>query len=534
MSPTTPGSRTVIAGLMLLGAAIRLAHLPFIDLARPFNKGGLYAEFAHQIAAHGYWLPRVIPFYTDGGIPFAYPPLPFYLEAVLVYSLRLPEFPIVNLLPALFSVLTLPPFYALVRELRLDDRTALAALLVYATLPTAYSQHVGGAGLAEAFGTFALLWFVFSLARAHHRDSPLSYALAGLFWALCVTASPGTAYASIPTFGLFALVQLARGQLRPRVRRLALLTLSGVVAVAASSPYWLSVMLNHGPHVFLDTLATQQGGELADSLGRVLSLRVFQFPGGPAPFLWSIALFSGVVWAAIKRQWALLAWFVALSLVPRERSWTSAVPASILAGVGCTRVLLPLLVRLVRGRPRWTQRPAAAGALVLVLGLTITLLAFALPGRTLAAARRAGLQPSREALQAMEWVRTNTPAESKFVVLHDTYVKEWVPRIARRTVLNMAFGSEWEPEEAVKIKELSSCRDFDCIHSEVARTMGYPDVYLYLERSRISSLRARPAGGLAPSTSFELIWQNSEVAVGLLRTRLELLGRNQAVEAIIG
>jgi hypothetical protein len=519
-----PSRRTLIASIMLLGVAIRLAHLPLVDLARPFYRGGLYAEFSQQIAAHGYELPRVIPYYSDGGIPFAYPPLPFYIEAALLDLLRLPEFPVVNLLPALFSVLTLPSFYLFVRELRLDSRTQLVALLVYATLPTAYSQHIGGAGLPEASGSLALIWFALSLARTHNLGSGQSYLLAGLFWALCVVASPGTAYASVPTFFIFAIAQLARADRQTRVRGLLL---SGLVAVALSSPYWLTVMLYHGPGVFFESLAAQHDGKLVDVLGRLLSLKAFQFSGTPAPFIWSIAVFCGAVWTVLHRQLLVPVWFVALYMIPREGYWMAAIPAGIMGGIGCTEVLLPPMVNLLDRHQRRPAQVVVTAALALLLGLNIVLTPFVQMARILAPSQRDRLQPSHQELQAMSWVRDNTPTDAKFIVLHDSFVKEWVPHIARRTVLNMAFGSEWEPEEAETIKGfgvLNFCSDFNCVQDSVAQTTGYRQVYLFLQRKRYSSLRAASTGVQTPRVSFKRIWQNSQISVGLLRQRTALLG----------
>ena len=121
----------------------------------------------------------------------------------------------------------------------------------------------------------------------------------------------------------------------------------------------------------------------------------------------------------------------------------------------------------------------------------------------------------------MEWVRENTPAESKFIVLSQPQVKEWTPQIARRTVLNMPFGSEWEPEESRRIIRLEGllkgCLDFDCIQASVVETMGYDDVYLYIDRDRLAELElmtaCREDAGLVV---FELVRQNSEVAIGHL------------------
>ena len=203
-------SQFLVVCIILLGAAIRLAHLAFVDITLPFRSGGLFAEFSQQILAHNYLLPSRIPFYTDGGIPFAYPPLPFYVEAACLDIFSLPEFIVANLLPPFIAVLTLPSFYFLTQALGLSGRTRLAALVAFATMPAAFVEQIESAGLGEAFGSLALIWLAISLAWAHKRDTVANYGLVGLVWAICVVASPATAYASVPTILIFAIVQLAR------------------------------------------------------------------------------------------------------------------------------------------------------------------------------------------------------------------------------------------------------------------------------------------------------------------------------------
>jgi hypothetical protein len=72
--------RALVLGVFALGIGLRVVHLFFVDLEYPFQYGGLFLEFANQIRAEEYALPATIPFYTDGGIPYAYPPWPSTLK----------------------------------------------------------------------------------------------------------------------------------------------------------------------------------------------------------------------------------------------------------------------------------------------------------------------------------------------------------------------------------------------------------------------------------------------------------------------
>jgi len=112
----TSNEKIVVVFVILLGAIFRFLHFLIVDVTLPFRGGGLFLEFSQQISAHHYRLPSHIPFYTDVGIPFGYPPLPFYVEAILLDIFPLSEFVVANLLPPIISVVSLPFFYLLIRE----------------------------------------------------------------------------------------------------------------------------------------------------------------------------------------------------------------------------------------------------------------------------------------------------------------------------------------------------------------------------------------------------------------------------------
>lgn len=513
-------NRFLLGGVILLGTVLRLAHLAFIRINLPFGGGGLFMEFAQQIVIHHYLLPSHIPFYTDGGIPYAYPPLPFYVEAVLLDVFSLPKFPVATLLPPAIAVLTLPSFYLLTRQLGLSIRTRLAALVAYGTMPVAFLQPIEGAGLAEAFGSLALIWLAISLVQAHKRDTIGSYGLVGLLWAVCVLVSPGTAYASLPTVLIFVVLRFARANWRPNVRTIGFLVLAGAVAVLASGPYWLTVTANHGIEIFTDSFVFQhQHGDLPatlrDTVERFMDFDVSQ---APYPLIWDSLIVTGLLYMLLGRQWALPAWFVALFCIPREGPWMAAIPAAVLAAIGGVEVFGRLVARLWRTGGRKPGQFVIFGGLALLLGMyVVSNPVSAIRGMLADYDGRA----VSDAIAAMEWAEQNTPFESKFIVLlPDRKLTEWSPQIARRTVLNVPQGSEWEPEERSGIQELErllkKCGEFSCVQVSVAKQMGYDEVYLLVDRDRLSKLQSASSGENGASPVFELIWRNREVAIGHL------------------
>jgi hypothetical protein len=188
-----------------------------------------------------------------------------------------------------------------------------------------------------------------------------------------------------------------------------------------------------------------------------------------------------------------------------------SIPAALLAGIGCTEVFRPLLTDLwVNGGLRRAERAVIATGAAVVLSLYVLLnpvflIRSAVEGETL----------SRHAIDAMDWARENTPTESKFIALSGEQVREWFPQIARRTGLNGHWGSEWEPAEWTEMwrlnKLLDACHDLDCIQLRVAETLGYREMYLDVDKARYSELEQ---GAQERDSGFELLWENSEVAIG--------------------
>ena len=102
------------------------AFLFLSKLGTPYPNGyaGLYTLMAERIVANGSAVPPTIPLYGPGGIPFAYPPLAFYLMAAVTTFFKVQPFDYLRFAPALFYLLSLVPMYALSRAITASPRQA--------------------------------------------------------------------------------------------------------------------------------------------------------------------------------------------------------------------------------------------------------------------------------------------------------------------------------------------------------------------------------------------------------------------------
>ncbi|MFC6737073.1 hypothetical protein ACFQEQ_12595, partial [Halolamina salina] len=94
----------------LLAVVVYLATNPY-----PAYGAGLYLRIADAIAANGYAPPARIAGYTAEGVPFAYPPLQFYVLAVLL-DLGADPVALARVLPSVGVLAALVPVYLLARD----------------------------------------------------------------------------------------------------------------------------------------------------------------------------------------------------------------------------------------------------------------------------------------------------------------------------------------------------------------------------------------------------------------------------------
>ena len=86
------------------------------------------------------------------------------------------------------------------------------------------------------------------------------------------------------------------------------------------------------------------------------------------------------------------------------------------------------------------------------------------------------------------------PRNAKVITLLN---EDWSPLLLRRDVLNMIYGSEWQPEERKAVKsfrsEVDECDDFECVQSLAQEKFGYREMYFVATGERLSELCSEPA-----------------------------------------
>lgn len=531
--------RGIIAALVAFGVLVRAAHLFFVDWRLPFHEGGLFLLFAELLAESGMRLPDIVPFYSADGIPYAYPPLAFWIGGLLLRAGAAPA-AVSIYLPAVLAMLAVPAFAWVLWRWRWPARRRHAALLAFATLPAAFTSQIEAAGVAEALGSLALLfladrlWAWLDLSAGAARRKRLRRAAGlGAAWAMALCAAPGSALAAT----IVVAAAIAWRRRRPIDEHGAILG----VALLLAAPYWAPVSAEHGPTIFLRAAIGQQA-QLARwvgwditvpppevALADALSAQIDVLPFAPL-FAWRVAAQDGAAalgrllteaalpagWLVLFAAGALAAWrhgawwlpaiWIVFALIPREGVWLAALPGAALAGWG--------LVALNSVVARWLRLPAATDRFIrvviwsVVFGYVTLGAIWAVQGAAVYAT-----DPVRATLDAYAWGRDRLPADASLIVVQDiSFLREWSPYYLRRPVLNVPQGNEWQPAEYRLLRALApvwaACPTRACLAEYATAYLAAPDDTLLL-------IDARSAGRLPDPPVW--LYDNGEILIGPLR-----------------
>ena len=470
--------RTSVKPGALLGLAVALATLvglivrvlPAWTSDFPLNDGGMFLLMADEVRRNDYALPGATA-YNGAAIPFAYPPLGFYLAALLADATGAPLHDVVRLLPSLLALLTIPAFALLAGAVVRPRLQVIAAIFAFALLPRSFAWLIMGGGLTRAAGALFAILTLWQAYLLYTRGDRHHVALAALFGGLTVLSHAEWAWFTAYSAALFLLF-LGRNR-RGLVN--SLLVAAGVATLSA--PWWAAVIARHGP---APILAAAQSGSGAGNAWR--TLLTFDFTAEPfLPVLGVIGLL-GLFACLAGRAFLVPAWLLVILIVqPRSSATLATLPLALLVGVALDRVVLPGLGGLVatlpgaRGRADVTSA-ASENPPALPSSVPRAFLAYCLFYALLGAVAVPSTSPSLRALSpderaAMAWVATNTDQGSRFLVLTPTgatgawwedRASEWFPVLAARTSLGTVQGSEWLPDgaflwQAERTKTLHAC-----------------------------------------------------------------------------
>jgi hypothetical protein len=461
---TISGAVRHTAIAMLAGLVVRLTYVIASDF--PINDGGLFVVMTRDLIEAGFQIPPTTS-YNDLGIPFAYPPLGFYIAGAVTTAMGIDLIDVFRWLPLVLSVACVPGFALLAREL-LEPSASRAATYAYALVPAGFAWPIMGGGLTRSLGLLFALLALSALARAIRGGSRRTALLAAVLSGLTALSHPHVA-----AFLALSAVVIAVSRVRTREGGVQLL-LVGVGALLVAAPWWLTVVVRHGITPFAAALGSGGGtSTIVPAIGTLLRWNAWNEPLFP---LVSALALGGVVVSLARRELMVPIWIAAVAFaLPTPFQMISAIPLALLAGIG---VAAASLIQLARGAAR-------AVAFVGVAYLTLAaMLAFV--------GVLVGL--NAEERTAMRWIAdTTAPSARVLVVTTRSWgvdaAGEWLPALGMRPSVVVPQGSEWLPgvvaERAIQHQRTVECAqsDGDCLERLADDGVQFDYVYLASVRS---------------------------------------------------
>jgi hypothetical protein len=456
---TMSGAALHTAIAILAGLVVRLSYVIASDF--PINDGGLFVVMTRELIEAGFQIPMTTS-YNDLGIPFAYPPLGFYLAGAITAATGIDLIELFRWLPLLLSVACVPAFALLAKEL-VEPLAARAATYAYALVPASFAWQIMGGGLSRSLGLLFALLALAALVRATRGGSRRAASLAAVLAGLTALSHPHTA-----AFLALSAVVIALSRFRTR-RGMAQLLLVGAGAIIVAAPWWLTVVARHGTTPFAAALSSGGGaGTIVPAIGTLLRWNAWNEP--LFPLVGALAL-AGVVASLARRELMLPLWIGAVAFaLPTPFQMISAVPLALLAGIGAAAASMIQL----------TRRAQRVAALTGVAYLTLAaMLAFVGVLVGLGAEDRI----------AMRWIAETTPASARVLVVTTRSwgvdaAGEWLPALGLRPSAVVPQGSEWLPglvsQRSAAHARASACAqsDGDCLERLAAEGVRFDYVYL--------------------------------------------------------
>jgi hypothetical protein len=265
--------------------------------------------------------------------------------------------------------------------------------------------------------------------------------------------------------------------------------------ILLTSPWWTTVIRQHGLTPFLS--ASRTGYQ---NIVNLLPILMLTFANEPYFNIITTLGVMGILVEVSKKRYELLSWLIIPFIIdPRTAGGTAIPPLAIFASIGMTQMVIPALICLRSVKSKWLNEVYESDNWItqawndklskVVLGFFMV---YTLLGGFAYSIIVTNIHLSEEHRQAFDWVITNTPIESHFVIISGespfiSPVQEWFPALTQRVSLGTLQGTEWLPGDNFHTSLLTSIDLQTCAYSTVScldnwtkqidSTLDY--VYLY-------------------------------------------------------
>lgn len=499
-----------VTGFFLLLAFVFGAAVRFFPPARvdfPLVDGGMFYAMIGDLQASNFSLP-VFTSYNRAEIPFAYPPLGFYIAGFLNSWTGISTLNILHWLPAFITLLNIPLFYFFAKQLVDATPKAALATLIFSLTPNSYWWNIVGGGLTRSLGTLFFTATVLSFYRMYRVKSKA--------WIVLSVLSAAGAVLSHPAWMLQSVVAVvALWYFFGRDRQGVLY--SGVVALGVlllTSFWWLPVIQHHGIAAFFN--ATQ------GTYSRLRFWTVFftlSFTDEYTPVIAVFAL-SGLFIHLARRDYFLPVWILlALFIEPRGGIPAVIFPFAIMAATALADGIASRLISPTSSADDWIESLKFNSG-KLFFGFFILLFVYG----AFQVSNTLSLQVlSAEERKAIQWVRSHTNPADRFLILDQqpnplhSALTEWFPALAERRSVATIQGTEWLAGEKNyvnyydAIAEVQGClyQNFECVDKMKG---DLPDDYDYILLS-VKGGKSPLGNSLSARSDFALAYSSEAIQI---------------------
>jgi hypothetical protein len=502
----------ILFAAILFGGIFRL--LPSWLAGFPVNDGGMFYVMMEDLQAN-HFIPPLYTSYNQLNIPFAYPPLAFYIGAGLNEFFNIPLLVLLQWLPAIIHTACIPALYFLAKELTGDKFASAVAALVFALTPHLNAWLSVGGGLTRSLGTLFLILTILYSHRLLINNKPLDVGLTVLFGSLTVLSHTESTMFAI---GIPIYIWLTKSRTWKSALQGGLVAL-GVFLFAG--PWYGLVVRRHGMETLLS--AIQTGGQTLWALLRLINIDVMT----EEPYLDLLGVFGvlGIAMLISRRRFFIPGMLLVMYLVqPRSAHTVGNIPLAIAAGLFVTEMLLPAIQKL-------DDTNTGRGVKVFLVILTPYLLVNSVYQGFLLSQNHV----SKGEQTAMQWVGENTPTNTQFLVLTGEpeamceSAAEWFPALAERISLTTLQGREWLTDKSFgefigRRSNLQGCinENLECLNNQ-ASYFGNDFEYVYISiktptnNCKSTNLSTKTTNGLAiameNSPEFSIAYQTEDAII---------------------
>ncbi len=458
--------------ILLLGIAlvfgILVRFFPGAQTGFPPNDGGMFLSMIEDLSESHYMLPQFTS-YNRLEIPYAYPPFGFYFARFLSDVLRISGLELLRWLPPLVNSLSILAFYLLSSELLKSKPLGALASAFYAVTPGTFGWFVMGGGLTRSFGSLFLLFSVFAVYRLFQGMGRIYIGLSILFCGLAVLSHPE---AIIQTAAVCVLLWLFYGRSYISFRDAALV---GGGTLLFTFPWWGTILSYHG---FAPFLTAVQTGSYGTPLWTSLYGAIFGYEGS-LPIL-PLLRVVGVSYGLMKKKYFIILWVILPYLVdPRNAPSVAYYPMTMLVALAFAEAIPALISRARQQQPAITLNELYKSNIFNGIVFIVFIYLFVESGLYGFRLMNTTLRPAE--IQAMTWIKENTPQDGIFLPLTgsqtpeiDPFV-EWFPALAERRSQSTIQGNEWllgagMYSRYVDLADLQQCESAACVEAWSVRT----------------------------------------------------------------